>query len=233
MSFFKEIKAVLIPKEIIFKEMKKEGEDTYTFVFEPVKPIAWSSGKHAMFFITHKKIDKAMRLFSISSCPSENKIAFTTKIGENPSDYKKALLELRHTMKITLRGPMGPFVLQQARINCFIAGGIGITPFRSMMKEIDISNQKFDGVIKLLYINNNDSYIFGEELRAMDNEKISTEFFTDRQVMANKIKQMASEKESTVYFVAGSKQMTASIKQMLLELGVKKKNIKTDTFIGY
>jgi predicted ferric reductase len=81
----------------------------------------WEAGhRHAMFFITHKKIDKALRLFSISSCPSENKIAFTTKIGENPSDYKKPLLELRPTMKMTLRGPMGPFVLQQVRTNCFI-----------------------------------------------------------------------------------------------------------------
>ncbi len=233
MSFFNEIKAVLTTKEIVFKEMKKEDEGVYTFVFEPVKPLEWFAGKHAMFFITHKKIDKAMRLFSISSCPSENKIAITTKIGENPSDYKKALLELRPTMKMKLRGPMGPFVLQQARTNCFIAGGIGITPFRSMMKEIDISKQKFNGIIKLLYINSSDSFLFGEEFKAMDNEKISTEFFTDKLVMGNRIKQMTSQNDNTVFFVAGTKQMTTSIKEMLIELGIKKKNIKTDTFIGY
>ena len=216
MSFFNEIKAVLTPKEIVFKEMKKEDEGVYTFVFEPVKPLEWFAGKHAMFFITHKKIDKAMRLFSISSSPSENIIAITTKIGENPSDYKKALLELSPGMKMTLRGPMGPFAIQQARTYCFIAGGIGITPFRSMIKEIDISKQKFNGIIKLLYINSSDSFLFGEEFKAMDNEKTSTEFFTDKLVMGNRIKQM-----------------TTSIKQMLIELGVKKKNIKTDTFIGY
>ena len=233
MSIFNEIMAVLIPKEIVFKEMKKEDEGIYTFVFEPVKPLAWHAGKHAMFFITHKKIDKAMRLFSISSCPTENKIAITTKIKENPSDYKKALLELSPGMKMNLRGPMGPFTLQQARTNCFIAGGIGITPFRSMMKEVDISKQNFNGIIKLLYINNSDSFLFGEELKAMDNEKMSTEFFTDKQLMENRIKQMTSQNDDTIYFIAGAKQMTTSIKQMLIELGVKKKNIKTDTFIGY
>ena len=74
MSFLNEIIAVLTPKEIVFKEMKKEDEGIYTFVFHPVKPLDWQAGKHAMFFITHKKIDKAMRLFSISSCPSENEI---------------------------------------------------------------------------------------------------------------------------------------------------------------
>ena len=136
-------------------------------------------------------------------------------------------------MKMKLRGPMGPFVLQQARTNCFIAGGIGITPFRSMMMEIDISKQNFNGIIKLFYINSGDSFLFGEELEAMDNEITSTEFFKDKQVMGNRIKQMTSLNDNTVYFVAGSKQMTTSIKQMLIELGVKKKNIKTDTFIGY
>lgn len=233
MSFFNEIKAVLTPKELVFKEMKKEDEGIYTFVFEPVKPLEWGAGKHAMFFITHKKIDKAMRLFSISSCPSENKIEITTKIGENPSAYKKALLELDPGMKMTLRGPMGPFELQYAKTNCFVAGGIGITPFRSLMKEVDLSKQNFKGKIKLLYINSGDSYLFGEELKAMDNEMTSTEFFTDKQKLADNIKQMTSQKGGTVYFIAGSKQMTTSIKQMLVELGVKKKNIKTDTFIGY
>jgi ferredoxin-NADP reductase len=232
MSIFNEIKAVLTPKEIIFKEMKKEDENTYTFIFEPVKPFEWRAGKHAMFFIMHKKIKKTMRLFSISSCPSENKIAITTKIGENPSDYKKALLELRPTMKMQLRGPMGPFVIQQSRTNCFIAGGIGITPFWSMMKEIHIGGQKFNGNIKLFYINSKDTILFGEELKAM-NKNISTEFFTDKQVIENRIKEMISQKDDTVYFVAGTKQMTTSVKQMLIEQGVKKKNIKTDTFIGY
>ncbi len=233
MSFFNEIRAVLTPKEIVFKEMKKEEDGIYTFIFESVKHLEWRAGKHAMFFITHKKIDKAMRLFSISSCPSENKIAITTKIGENPSDYKKALLELRPNMKMKLRGPMGPFVLQKSQTNCFITGGIGVTPFRSMMKEIDISKQKFNGTIKLLYFNSRDSFLFGEELKALENEKNSTEFFTDKVSMGNRIKQMTSQNDNTVYFLAGTKQMTTSIKEMLIELGVKKKNIKTDTFIGY
>ncbi|MBC7959829.1 MAG: FAD-dependent oxidoreductase [Vallitaleaceae bacterium] len=233
MSFLKEIKAVLTPKEIVFKEMKKEDADIYTFVFEPLRPLEWREGKHAMFFITHKKIEKAMRLFSIMSCPSENKIAITTKIGGNPSDYKKALLELSPGMKMTLRGPMGPFVLKQDQINCFIAGGIGITPFRSIMKEIDISKHKLSGSIKLFYINSSGSFLFGEELKAMEHEKTSTEFFTDQQVLANRIKQMTSQGDNTVYFIAGTKQMTTSIKQMLIEHGAKKKDIKTDIFIGY
>ncbi|MBV1757670.1 MAG: FAD-dependent oxidoreductase [Dethiosulfatibacter sp.] len=233
MSFFSEIIAVLTPKEIVFKEMKKEQEGIYTFAFEAIKPLEWRAGKHAMFFITHNKIKKPMRLFSISSSPSENRIAITTKIGENPSEYKKALLELNPTMKMKLRGPMGPFVLKQDLSYCFIAGGIGITPFRSMMKEIDMSKQKSNGTIKLLYIDSKESFLFGEELKGMDNEKVSTEFFTDRKVMADRIKQMTSESNDTIFFVAGSKQMTTSIKQLLIELGVKKNNIKTDTFLGY
>lgn len=233
MGFFNEIKAVLIPKVIVFKKMKKEDDGSYTFVFDTTKPLQWQSGKHAMFFITHKKIDKAMRLFSISSCPTENEIAITTKIGAQCSAYKKALLELKPGMKMKLRGPMGPFVLEANRTNCFIAGGIGITPFRSMMKEIEMSKQSFDGDVKLLYINSTGPFLFGDELKAMEKTNISTEFFNDKQLLMTKIKQMNAKSNTTIYFVAGSKDMTTSIKQVLIELGVKKKNIKTDTFIGY
>lgn len=233
MSFFSDIKAVLTPKEIVFKGRKKEQEGIYSFAFETVKPLEWRAGKHAMFFVTHKKIKKALRLFSISSSPSENIITITTKIGDNPSEYKKALLELSPGMKMTLRGPMGPFVLKQDSTYCFIAGGIGITPFRSIMKEIDYGKQNLNGTAKLLYIDSSESFLFGEELKAMDYEKISTEFFTDKQAMASRIKQMTTESNNTIFFIAGSKQMTSSIKQTLIELGVKKNKIKTDTFLGY
>ena len=101
------------------------------------------------------------------------------------------------------------------------------------MKEIDMSKQKFNGIIKLFYINSSGSLLFGEELKAMDHKKTITEFFKDKKMLESRIKQMVSQNNYTVYFVAGTKQMTNSIKEMLIELGVKKKNIKTDTFIGY
>jgi len=52
-------------------------------------------------------------------------------------------------------------------------------------------------------------------------------------LMENRIKQMTSQNGNTIYFIAGTQQMTTSIKQMLIEMGVKKKNIIIDTFIGY
>lgn len=87
-----------------------------------------------MFTITHKKIKNPTRPFTLASAPTENIIKVTMKITDNASDFKKAMLELNKGMKISMSGPVGSFYLKDDRPTILIAGGIGITPFRSILK---------------------------------------------------------------------------------------------------
>ena len=78
------------------------------------------------------------------------------------------------------------------------------------------------------------SFIFEKELKTFSKEdNIRIEFFTNREKLIEKLKEMSLNNKETTYFLAGAKQMTASIKSILLEQSVKKKNIKVDTFFGY
>jgi len=156
------------------------------------------------------------------------------KIGKQPSDYKKALLEMNIGMKMILRGPMGGFHIDPSKATCLIAGGMGITPFRAMLKDLIMREKDFKGKVNLLYINRTGKFLYENELNTLINDNhIQIDFFTDREKLTEKIKEITINNEETKYFLAGPKQMNDSIKSILQNQFVKKKNIKIDTFLGY
>src|ERR671918_1763664 len=106
-----------------------EGEDKTT-------SLSYTAGQFAFFDIGRVYNDPKgpIRHFTISSSPTENFIMFSTRIRDSP--YKKRLSTLEKGTKVKVRGPEGQFVLHQDSTNSaiFLSGGIGVTPFRSMIK---------------------------------------------------------------------------------------------------
>ena len=137
MSFFKDILPIFKKSELLFLESYKESEDVYTFLFEKEKDLTWKAGQHGLFSITHKKIKNPTRPFSVASAPTEDVVKITIGISDDPSDFKKAMLELKQGMKVSMSGPVGAFYLKDNSPSLLIAGGIGITPFRSIVKQIE------------------------------------------------------------------------------------------------
>lgn len=75
----------------------------------------------------------AVRSFSLSSSPSEpGHISITCKISDTP--FKQALARLQPGDTAEVYGPLGLFLYDPSRPSVFIAGGIGITPFRGMLR---------------------------------------------------------------------------------------------------
>lgn len=107
MSFFQDMFAVFKKRELPLMESRKESEDVYSFLFEKDKDLTWKAGQYGLFSITHKTIKNPTKPFSLAAAPAENMVKITTRIGENPSDFKKALLELKPGMKIKMSGPVG------------------------------------------------------------------------------------------------------------------------------
>ena len=124
---------------------KVEGTDVMSFRFnkynnndqiENKTLLDYTPGQFAFFDIGEVYNDPKgpIRHFTISSSPTENFIMFSTRIRDSP--YKKRLANLEKGTKVKLRGPEGQFVLHQNYTNTavFLSGGIGVTPFRSMIK---------------------------------------------------------------------------------------------------
>jgi ferredoxin-NADP reductase/nitrite reductase/ring-hydroxylating ferredoxin subunit len=143
----KEIKSS--PRQIELTLMEKdkvEGTDVMSFKFNKHNDnydaenktllLDYTAGQFAFFDIGEVYNDPKgpIRHFTISSSPTENFIMFSTRIRDSP--YKKRLSTLEKSTKVKVRGPEGQFVLHQdyTKPAVFLSGGIGVTPFRSMIK---------------------------------------------------------------------------------------------------
>ena len=235
MSFFQDTLSIFKKRELLFLERYKESEDIYTFLFEKEKDLTWKVGQHGLFNIIHKKIKNPIRPFTVASAPTENVVRLTMRISDNPSDFKKAMLELKQGMKIKLSGPVGNFYLKDNSPSLLIAGGIGITPFRAILKQIEAEGNSIEKPIHLLYLDSNKSYIYKNELdRIANNTSINVTYLDSRNDLHQEIDKFNSlYKNNGKYFIAGPKSMVEDVSTYLQNNNVSKRNIKKDAFFGY
>lgn len=234
MSFFQDMLSIFKKRELVLLESYKESEGVYTFLFEKEPDLTWKAGQHGLFTITHKKIKTPTKPFTLASAPTENIVRLTMKINENPSDFKKAMLELEKGMKISMAGPVGSFNLIDNSPTLLIAGGIGITPFRSILKQMEAEG----GVgkqIHLLYLDSNKTYLFKDELDSIaNNTSIRVTYLDSRDNLHQEIDKFTSTyKDNGNYFISGNKAMVDSISTYLQTNNISKRNIKKDAFYGY
>ncbi|WP_306795280.1 FAD-dependent oxidoreductase [Cohnella sp. GbtcB17] len=138
-------------------------------------------------------------------------------------------------MKITMRGPVGPFYLTDEAPTLFIAGGIGITPFRSILKQIDSTSKEVGRPIHLLYLDRNREHLFKNELDELASRTLaSLTYLESRDELQQEINKFSSlYKNSGKYYIAGPKSMVEAVFKYLLDNHVPKPNIKKDAFFGY
>ncbi|SFK04722.1 NAD(P)H-flavin reductase [Halobacillus dabanensis] len=235
MSFFQDALAMFKKRDLLFLESYKETEDVYTFLFQKENDLNWKAGQHGLFTITHKKIKNKTRPFTVASAPAEGVVRISTRISEKPSEFKQAMLELKQGMTINMTGPLGSFNPEDNKPSLLIAGGIGITPFRSILKQIELEEKGIKKPMQLLYLDSNKSFIFKDELDAIANHPlISVTYLDSRDGLYQEIDTFTTLNEGDgQYFIAGSKSMVKSISDFLKSNQVPKKNIKKDAFYGY
>lgn len=169
----------------------------------------------------------------MASAPSENVVRITTRIKDNPSDFKQALLELNKGMKIRIAGPVGNFCLKDNNPTLLIAGGIGITPYRSMLKQIEAELNKSEKQIHLLYLDSEKLYIFKNELDEIAKKiPVKITYLDSRKELLDEIEKFSAiNQDNGNYFISGPKSMVDTLTKELKSMNIKK--IKKDAFYGY
>jgi len=235
MSFIKDMISVFKKKELTFRESYKEADEVYTFLFEIDKSLTWNAGQYGLLSITHKSIKNGTKPFSIASAPSENVVRITTRISGEPSEFKQALLELKPGMSIKMGGPVGAFYPTDSRPSLFIAGGIGITPFRSILKQLEVEGSNEQKDIQLLYMDSNNTHLYKDELdRIATNTSIRITYMESKNELQQEIdKFIAKHKDNGNYFIAGPKSMVDDLTNYVKNQNIPKRNIKKDAFFGY
>jgi ferredoxin-NADP reductase len=220
---------------------------TIEFRFEKPANLIFKPGQYAGFTLLNPSETDAggiTRRFSLSSTPDDTHIAITTRIQS--SAYKRVLNALSPSDEIKFAGPTGNFILHEdASIPAvFIAGGIGIAPFYSMIRHatkhhspqkmiLFYGNQSkadapyLDEIIELQ--KNNSNFTFIPTMANPDADwKGETGFIT-----AEIIKKNIPNLNEPIYYVCGSPAMVTTLQETLAEMEIDEDKIKTEDFPGY
>lgn len=218
---------------------KDETADVRSFIFEPEEPITWKPGQFLYYTLPHPNPDdrKEKRWFTNSAAPSEGHVMISTRLaGEKGSSFKRALVQLKIGDEIEAENPDGDFTVDDPTKNyIFVAGGIGITPYRSILTEADAKGQQLR--VKLLYSNRSaDNVPFRAELDALaaKNPNLVLEYiFAPEKIDKERLQKELAKNEDAVVFVSGPEPMVEALNDELLALGLSEERIKTDYFPGY
>jgi ferredoxin-NADP reductase len=198
------------------------------------KGVAWLPGQHGIFILPRKGIvGRRWRAFSVSSIPEEGILQIATKMHSMASSFKQALALLKPGEHITIRGPYGwLYFKDDVSPVVMIAGGIGITPFRALFKELECGNTRD---ITLIYAGGG-GHLFRDELDAVaaQDSQIKIVYTYAKEETASAIQMaLSSRKDGTYYFVSGAPAMIQDIQQTLRAAAVPSERIVTDPFRGY
>ncbi|HZY71419.1 MAG TPA: FAD-dependent oxidoreductase [Thermoplasmata archaeon] len=123
------------PRKVRLLDSHPETAEARTFRFDRGSPpYEWRAGQNLVMTISGVEGPKGPTYpFTVSSSPTEpGFLAITTFLRDTP--FKRRLAALKPGETVDLDGPEGTFVLEPGRPAVMVAGGIGVTPFRSMLR---------------------------------------------------------------------------------------------------
>jgi ferredoxin-NADP reductase len=184
------------------------------------------------------------RHITVVTSPTEKGVlGLATRLRD--SAFKRSLAEMPKGAPVDVEQPKGSFVLPEDTSNryAFIAGGIGITPFRSMLRYI--ADNGLDYNVTLVYSNRDvESTAFLDELEELKNAIPGLRLYctmTDdpnwegdtRMLDADVLSDILGDLESIQFMIAGPPPMAKSVETSLLEAGLSEDQVQSDSFSGY
>jgi ferredoxin-NADP reductase len=229
-----------------FVRRQHEADDVVSFFFRPDRPLAHEAGEFLELSLPHPSADSRgiSRCLTIASAPSEPLLQFSTRVGPTPSTFKQALCDLRPGDVVAATGPMGDFVYaEDGAPVVLIGGGIGITPFRSML--LDLATRAARPAASLLYSNASADIPFRAEFDALRPgwPELRLVYTVTRpsagwrgatgRIDAEVIAHYVSDLAESRFFVCGPAAFTEAVVDALERLGVSAAQITQEEFPGY
>ncbi|CAN5662771.1 hypothetical protein BH23PAT2_BH23PAT2_06260 [soil metagenome] len=221
------------------------SDDTYSFYFKTQHPIRYEAGQFVELKLQHSTPDNRgdSRWFTLSSAPTEELIAITTRLPNSSlSSFKKALSRLQPGDTVNMSEPMGDFILPlNTRIPIvFVAFGIGCTPMKSMIQYLIDTNQTRP--ITMLYaLHSPEDAIFKDTFETYTKQfsicssqtggsTTPTQRLTAQTIVSTLNESAISDARM---YISGPEEVIASLPMELAARGVPKHHILTDYFHGY
>ena len=216
-------------KEYETKILKKElvAKDTYEITIKKPEGFEYVAGQYITIRL-HKEITNGrgpLRAFSLSSSPKEEYLTTCFRYPKDASEFKKTIVK-EENLKVTIRGPLGKFVLGKEKEVVMIAGGVGVVPFVGMIKEPH-EKQK----ITLIYTDKEEKKIYEKELTKLEGKQFKM-ITRNKRVDPEFIKEHSNTK-TAIYYICGTLELVQNVKQMLTRIGIEEERMKHEKFSGY
>jgi ferredoxin-NADP reductase len=226
------------------------AEGTMVFQFEKPPGFVFKPGQSAdLTLLNPPETDSEgnVRTFSIASAPFEDQLMFATRMRDTA--FKRSLRKVPLGAVVKMDSAIGSFTLHKnsARPAVFIAGGIGITPFSSIVRQADhdhaphklylfYSNRRpkdtpFLGILQNLE-KTNPNFRFIATMTEMPRSNKTWNGDTGR-INKEMLSKYLNDLRGPIYYIAGPPAMVSGLKTMLVESGVDEDEIRTDEFAGY
>lgn len=244
---------IVSPKEKLLLTLKEKiliGQNQYDYVFATDKRFSFIPGQYMEWTLGHAHPDDRgnRRYFTLSSSPTEQTVRVGIRFNDPPSSFKKMLRGMGTGDQIIAGYRSGDFILPRdpAQKLVFIAGGIGITPYRSIIKYLLDSNQQRD--IVLMYSNKTAPEICYRDIfdEAQKHLGMKTLYaLTDRQhvpagwsghvgrIDGSVIAAEIPDYKERLFYVSGPNALVDGFRKVLAGMGIHKNRIKTDFFPGF
>jgi len=226
-----------------FSHKENIANNIWNFYFKPLDLVQFTPGQFIELEVTKDKMDDRgnKRWFTISSSPKDKYLTITTRIFDQSSTYKQFLMNLKKDDQLNFNGPMGDFVLPKIIETplIFIAAGIGITPYLSMINYL--YQIKESRSIHLFWaLNNENDIIKNEALDQYDLKKTliishPSEFWGGERghLTPEMVLDLESPTNQTLYYISGPEKMVEDLSQKFKLLIKDDNRIISDYFPGY
>jgi ferredoxin-NADP reductase len=243
---------LISPQPRFMLQLKRKARlspDIMDFAFIPTAKVAFQPGQYLECTLKHAQTDRRgnRRFFTIASSPTESTIHLGVRFYPKGSSYKRSLQGLN--VQGTIQGTQiaGDFILPADRTRklAFIAGGIGITPYRSMLKYLIDTQQRRDIVV--LYATKTTADIIYRDVLTEAEAKIGARIMytlTDTSSVPrtwtgdvgrldeHMIQRMIPDFQERTFYLSGPPNMVHAHEIALRRLGVHSQRIKKDSFPG-
>ncbi len=231
------------------KERRLETGDVVSFIFDlRGQPFEYRPGQYAFYELDSLAFPDERgprRHFTISSSPTEKGIVMLTTRMRG-SGFKETLRHASLGYELNLGMPLGNFVVPEGetRRHVLIAGGIGITPYRSILRCAVDTKKPIEAV--MLYFNRSSAdIVFRQEL-----EEIARQIRTISLVHVLSdpeagwkgergkldealLQKWAPDLNRQLFWISGPPAMVMAYKELIRKIGVEDEAIRTDSFAGY
>ena len=225
--------------ELPIIERKKIAEDTFEIRFGlENKRFNFKAGQYVKISIKVNVKDNrgSSKDFSISSSPNtKDYIATCLRIPDKASEFKQFITSCPIGTKVRIVGPQGVFTLPEKtdRHIVMLAGGIGITPFMSMIRFSGEEGLEYK--LHLVYTNKNKKRLaYLKELKILEkkNPNFNMETLFERinqEFIAEKVK----KSQNALWYICGLPAMVVNVREILMKTSVAEKDIFLEEFTGY